>query len=129
VEKYANDYPVLFVDIYGRERHPEATDNQGFVQESYNDRRQRAELMLWTLQYVENGVRDVNNRILLIDEDGPEEIRTVTYSTWVTHMYGGRPQGGYVIDLDGRIIVNQQWERPEQIDEALAQIFGVEPGL
>jgi hypothetical protein len=44
-------------------------------------------------------------------------------------MYGGRPQGGFIIDLNGRIIVNQQWERPEQIDEVLAQIFGLEPGL
>jgi hypothetical protein len=121
------------VDLYGRERHPEATDNMGFVLESYNDRRQRAELMLWTLQYVQGGVRDVANRVLLIDEDGPESLRTnptaTMTSTWVTHMYGGRPQGGFIIDLNGRIIVNQQWERPEQIDEVLAQIFGLEPGL
>ncbi len=127
MKKFA-EFPVVMLDIYGRERHPEATSNEGFVQESYNDRRQRAELMLWTLQYIADGVPPAN-RIILIDEDGPAEQRKSTYSTVVTHAYGGRPQGGYIIDLKGRIFVTQVWERPEQIDETLSKVFGLAPGL
>lgn len=126
MQKFA-DYPVVMLDIYGRERHPESTGS-AFVQESYNDRRQRAELMLWTYKNTTNGAPP-SNRFFLMDEDPPPELLLATTSTIVTHMYGGRPQGGIVIDLNGKIIVNQQWERPEQIDEVLSNIFGIAPGF
>ena len=115
------------LDIYGRERHPENSGTStNFLQESYNDRRQRAQMMLYTLR---NLSAPPANRLFLIDEDGPFEQRNSTYSTKVTHMYGGRPQGGIIIDLKGKIIVTQVWERAEQGDEILSNIFGVAPGL
>jgi hypothetical protein len=115
------------IDVYGRERHPEnsGTSTQ-FLQESYNDRRQRAQMMLYTLNNISS---PPDNRIFLIDEEGPEVQRQSTYSTKVTHMYGGRPQGAIIIDLDGKIILTQVWERAEQGDEILSNIFGLAPGL
>jgi len=119
----------MMLDIYGRERHPEATGTTtDFTTESYQARRERAELMLYTLRVVEGGAPPAN-RIFLIDEENPFGVRNSTYSTIVTHMYGGRPQGAFIIDLNGKIIETQVWQRAEQGDEILSQIFGLEPGL
>ncbi len=121
------EFPVVMLDVYGRERHPENSGTSTeFLQESYNDRRQRAQMMLYTLR---NLSAPPDNRIFLIDEEGPQEQRTSTYSTKVTHMFGGRPQGAIIIDLNGKIILTQVWERAEQGDEILSNIFGVAPGL
>jgi len=61
------------LDIYGRERHPENSGTgTDFLQESYNDRRQRAQMMLYTLSNLSS---PPNNRYFLIDEEGPEEQR------------------------------------------------------
>lgn len=128
------DYPVVMLDIYGRERHLEATSTQ-LIQENYNERRQRAELMMFTFQYIPGGIPPTN-RVILIDEDYPEEARAALEATnpqhimtQVTHAYGGRPQGSFVIDLKGNIVNTQQWERPELVDEVLSNIFGVAAGL
>jgi hypothetical protein len=70
-----------------------------------------------------------DNRHILIDRDGPADVRNSTYSTVATHLFGGRPQTGLIIDPNGRIIHTRVWESPEQIDEVLSNVFGLEPGF
>jgi hypothetical protein len=119
----------VIVNLYGRERHPEFTQSEGFDEETYAARRERALLMEKTFSYVEKGVRP-DNHFLLIEEDTLNLTeRTGSGSTTVTHSMGMGPQFGMVVDLTGRIIHFKNWERPEQHDEVLSAIFGVAPGL
>ncbi len=119
----------MIVNLYGRERHPEFTQSEVLDVETYAARRERALLMEKTFSYVENGVRP-ENHILLIEEDKINLLeRTSSTTTVVSSSMGMGPQFGMVIDLKGRIIHFKNWERPEQHDEVLSNIFGVEPGF
>jgi hypothetical protein len=129
MQKFA-DYPVVMLDIYGRERHPEASaEGEDLVLETYAERRHRAELMLYTLEKVPNGIQ-ADNRFILIDEDQDQRIwNTSTGSSRVTHLVGGAPQSGMIVDLNGRVIHFSNWENAAKIDEVLSNVFGLEPGL
>jgi len=86
--------------------------------------------MMKTFSYVSDGVPP-SNRLILVDVDFLDVIeRTGSSSgTVVTAKYGQRPQFSHIIDLNGKIIQAMTWQRPEQNDEVLSHIFGVEPGL
>lgn len=118
----------MILDIYGRERHPEFSNGERLDTEDYASRRDRAELMLKTFSYVAEGVPPAN-RIILMDVDTLNLIdRTGTGSTVVTATYGGRPQSSHIIDLNGKIIQTLIWQRPEQNDELLSNLFGLPVG-
>jgi hypothetical protein len=126
--KYA-EFPFIMIDLYGRERHPEFTNSEGYDVETYAARRVRIELMLKTFSYVQNGIPP-ENHILLVEEDYIDLTkRTGSTMTTVSGPMGVGPQFGMVIDLQGRLIHYTNWQRPEQQDEVLSAIFGVEPGL
>jgi len=123
------DFPVVMLDLYGRERHPEYTQGESFDEETYGARRERIVLMEKTFQYVENGARP-DNRIVLVDVDQINVTeRTGSTTTVATAKWGQRAQGAWIVDLNGKIIASQVWERPEQLDEVLSHIFDVEVGL
>ncbi len=86
--------------------------------------------MMRTFSYVADGVPPAN-RVILLDVDFLDVTqRTGSGSgTVATAKFGQRVQGGWVIDLNGKIIQTQVWQRPEQNDEILSEIFGVEPGF
>ncbi len=85
--------------------------------------------MLKTFSYVEDGIPPANN-LLLIENDYVDVLkRTGSTSTPVSGSMGMGPQFGMIIDLEGRIIHFKNWERPEQHDEVLSNIFGLEPGF
>jgi hypothetical protein len=123
------EYPFVVIDLYGRERHPEYTNSEQFDEETYAGRRARVELMMKTYSYVENGIPP-DNRIILIEHDYVELTkRTGSTATPVSAFMGAGPQFGMLIDTKGRMIQWKEWERPEQHDEVLSHIFGLEPGF
>lgn len=126
--KFAN-FPLVTIDLYGRERHPEFTNSETSDIETYSARRDRAELMMKTFSYVTNGVPPVT-RLILIEEDFLDlTARTGSTATPVTASLGAGPQFGMLIDLNGKVIHYTNWQRPEQQDEVLSKIFGVPVGF
>lgn len=126
--KYA-DFPFMVMDLYGRERHPEFTNQEVGDIESYSARRDRVELMMKTFSYVAQGVPPAN-RLILVDVDFVDMTQRLGSSTGtvVTAQYGQRPQGAWIIDLNGKIIQTQVWQDMGKNDEVLAAIFGLEAG-
>lgn len=129
LQKFA-DYPVIAIDLYGRERHPEWTSGEMNDTEDYSSRRARYEMMLKTLSYMPDGIPPPT-RIVLIDVDHLDltERIYVGAGTVVNSMYGQRWQSGAVIDLNGKFIQNTPSQRVNMEDEILSEIFGVPVGF
>jgi len=142
LEKFA-DYPLAMWDVYGRERHPEYVSFGEWVGETYDQRRRRAAYVRdYVFSFIKGG-RMPDTRITLIDEDIPDLDQFMAenvdemvaemdypgehYLSKVNALTGGHPQNAVLIDLKGKVTVIQGWENPTQLDEALSNIFGVEP--
>jgi len=121
----------VILDVYGGERHPEYTEGAHRDEETYAGRRERAQLMLKTYDYVPDGKVEPNRHILIDTNATDPKLREEwgAYGTFVTQSLGGAPQESILVDLEGRVVQFNVWQRPEQNDEVLSAIFGLEPGL
>jgi len=123
LNKFA-DFPLVTLDLYGRERHPEWSEGEDRDIEDYASRHDRAELMMKSLSYVPDGIPPAT-RFVLIDVDSVNLVGRVHK---VTALTGGRAQSSMIIDLNGKVIQTLVWQDMAKNDEVLSGIFGLTPG-